>query len=58
MNLVDCYVVEVVSEPTYLYDKWWIDVIANSYGGNFKTKLMFETKEECLNINKWHHFLS
>ena len=32
MNLVECYVTEIVGEPYFKYDFWWQNVKYNSYG--------------------------
>lgn len=53
MNLVDCYVTKVLSEPEYI-DKyaaegliWWqVSVEYDSYGRLSETRLTFKTKED------------
>lgn len=58
MNLVDCYVTKVVSEPYQEYGKWWVKVEANAYGRPSKSTLMFDTKEEAIKVDVGHHFLA
>lgn len=58
MNLIDFYVTEIISEPKFMYNKWFIDVMANSHGVVSKNQLMFDTKEECLKVNIGYKFLS
>ena len=57
MNLIDFFVTEIVSEPYFKYNKWWIDVRADGYGIVSKHTLMFDTKDECLNIDIGYKFL-
>lgn len=59
MNLVDAYVTEVMGEPYYIYEKWWVNVKYNSYGWqNDYTSLMFNTKEEADKVSNGFHFLT
>lgn len=46
MNLVEAYVVEVLSEPRMKYGKWWVEVKVSSYGRESVTSLMFDTESE------------
>ncbi len=57
MNLVDCYVKELVGVPYEKYGKWWQVVIYSSWGADDKTELMFPTKEEALAVKPGHKFL-
>jgi len=58
MNLVDCFVKEILSEPYQKYNKWWLDVKYDSWGRESKTELMLNTKEEAENIKVGHKFVS
>jgi hypothetical protein len=57
MNLVDCYVTKVNGEPVKKYDKWFVPVIANSYGRDFETEIMCDTEEEAKTVIVGYHFL-
>jgi len=57
MNLIDIYVVEILSEPFYEYEKWWLKVKSNAYGRLIEDTLMFDSKEECLKIKKGYKYL-
>ncbi len=50
MNLVDAFVKKVISGPYEEYGKWWIDVEYISWGVPGKTRLMFESKEQALEV--------
>ncbi|ECW8744235.1 hypothetical protein F4284_07095 [Salmonella enterica] len=52
MNLVDAFVKKVISEPYEEYGKWWIDVEYISWGVPGKTRLMFESKEQALEVKE------
>jgi len=41
MNLLDAVVTEIISEPYFAYDKWWVKVKYNCYGSISETELMF-----------------
>lgn len=58
MNLVDCVVDVVLTEPAFAYNKWWIVVKYNSWGRFSDCRLMFDTKEEALAIKPGHKFLA
>lgn len=58
MNLINFYVTEIISEPIFMYDKWFIDVMADSHGVISKNTIMFNTKEECLLVCIGYEFLS
>jgi len=45
MNLVDCTVTKILSEPYFEYGKWFIKVEYNCYGNLSETSLMFREKE-------------
>lgn len=58
MNLVDCYVKELVGVPYEKHGKWWQIVIYTTWGADAKTELMFSTKEEALAVKPGHKFLA
>jgi hypothetical protein len=58
MNLIDFFVTEIVSEPYFEYNKWWVKVKANGYGVVSNHELMFDTKEQCLNVTVGYKFLA
>lgn len=43
MNVCDCHVMEVLSEPYYEYEKWWVKCRLNSHGMEYTSTLMFNT---------------
>ena len=57
MNLVDAFVKKVISGPYEEYGKWWIDVEYISWGVPGKTRLMFESKEQALEVKEGYKFL-
>nr|WP_015059947.1 hypothetical protein [Salmonella enterica]AFU91711.1 hypothetical protein pSD107_102 [Salmonella enterica subsp. enterica serovar Derby] len=58
MNLVDAFVKKVISGPYKEYGKWWIDVEYISWGVPGKTRLMFESKEQALEVKEGYKFLT
>ena len=58
MNLVECYVTEIIGEPYFKYDMWWIKVKYNSYGVISETELCNKNKNPLLNIAIGFMFLS
>ncbi|OEM87284.1 hypothetical protein BHF37_25755 [Escherichia coli] len=46
------------SVDTYEYGKWWIDVEYISWGVPGKTRLMFESKEQALEVKEGYKFLT
>ncbi len=58
MNLIDFYVEEIISDPYLEFGKWWIKVKANGYGRVSEMTLMFDTREECLDVKIGYKFLS
>lgn len=58
MNLVDCYVTEVIGEPYEAYGKWWRKVKYDSYGRISESELMFSTKQEAKQVQVGHQFLA
>ncbi|CUA63718.1 hypothetical protein IGX65_004798 [Escherichia coli] len=55
MNLVDAFAKKVISGP---YGKWWIDVEYISWGVPGKTRLMFDSKEQALEVKEGYKFLT
>ncbi len=58
MNLVDAFVKKVISGPYEEYGKWWIDVEYISWGVPGKTRLMFDSKEQALEVKEGYKFLT
>lgn len=62
MNLVDCYVTRVLSEPEYRVcedQSWWeVWVEYNSWGRTDKRKLWKRTEAEALQVVEGFHFLA
>jgi len=60
MNLVDCYVLEVLSMP--FFQKWsgcWgVEVSFNSYGTISKSQIFFDTEKEAKAVKKGYKFLN
>jgi len=59
MNLVDCYVTKVLSEPFKCPQShsWGIKVEFDSYGRISETQLYLDTKAEILKVKKGYKFL-
>lgn len=49
---------QVISGPYEEYGKWWIDVEYISWGVPGKTRLMFESKEQALEVKEGYKFLT
>ncbi len=58
MNLVDCVVTQILSDPYIAYDKWWVKVKYNSYGREDVSTIMADTIEEARLITIGTKFLS
>lgn len=62
MNLVDCYVTEILSASEFVTMEdvsWWQRKVKyNSYGVIGETVLTFNSKEEADKIKIGHHFLA
>ena len=56
MNLLDFYVTEILSEPRFEYNKWWLDVNANCCGLIYKHTLMFASEKEAESVKKGYVF--
>lgn len=58
MNLLECYVTEVLSNPYEKYSKWWVDVNYECWGLDGSTNLMFDSEQEAEKVKKGYKFLS
>lgn len=58
MNMIDCTVVRVTSEPYEAYGRWWVDVIANSWGTVQPTYVMCDTLDAAKAIKPGFTFLA
>jgi len=58
MNLCDCYVTEVLSQPYRKFGNWWVDVSYESWGSTSKTQLKFSTEAGAAAVTVGHHFLA
>jgi len=60
MNLVDCYVVELLSKPFFEESSgcWGVEVSFNSYGTISKSKIFFDTEKEANKVKKGYKFLN
>lgn len=58
MNLIDNYVIEVLSEPVFKYKHWFVRVSAvNESNRYFETSIMVDTEEKAKAITKGYKFL-
>lgn len=57
MNEIDFVVESVVSDPLYEYGKWWVSVIAESYGRSSVMKIMCNTLDEAKQNDIGYEFL-
>lgn len=64
MNLIDCYVTKILSNPFPRYNRfnnttyWIVNVEYNSYGVISNTELLFNTQEDALKVKIGYHFLN
>ena len=58
MNLINCVVTEIIGDPYFEYDKWWVNVEYDCYGSLHWMDLIFSTKEEALAVEIGYKFLS
>ena len=56
MNLVDCTVTAILSQPYRKFSHWCVDVEYNSWGSPGKTQLMFSTKTGAAAVTVGHKF--
>lgn len=58
MNLLDCYVTEIIEEPYFEFGFWWQKVKYESYGIAGETSLYHKNKEFFETIRIGFKFLS
>lgn len=58
MNLIDCYVSKILSEPYRKFGAWWVDVEYRSGARTNKKQLMFRTEKGAKSAAVGHHFLA
>jgi hypothetical protein len=58
MNLIDCTVTKVLSEPRFEYGKWWVNVEYDSWGSKSEASVMLNTEEEAKLVGVGYEFLS
>jgi len=51
MNLVDCTVTKILTEPYLEYDKWFVNVQYDCYGSTYTTSIMFNEKESAEKVS-------
>lgn len=56
MNTIDAVVTQVLSEPYFKYNYWFVDVEYSSYGRTSKTNIMCSTEEAAKAIKVGHIF--
>lgn len=57
MNLLDCVVTKVLSEPKHQNNKWIVSVEYDCYGVISQTPLFFNTEEEAKKVKPHYIFL-
>jgi hypothetical protein len=57
MNLIDCWVTEVLGEPYQEYGKWWLKVRGVDMGGEAESSLMFDSEVEASAVEVGYKFL-
>lgn len=57
MNHIDAEVVKVVGGVYYQYGKWWINVIATSWGRESEHTIMLDTQAEAEAVKPGYKFL-
>lgn len=45
MNTIEHYVTEVIGQPYTMYGKWFVRVMADSYGRISEDRIMFDTEQ-------------
>lgn len=58
MNLLDCAVTKILSQPYRQFGSWWVDVEYDSWGSTGRTNLMFRTEEGARSVTIGHVFQS
>lgn len=46
MNLINAVVKSVARPPYRMFGKWWVDVVLEDMGGEFRSVLMFDARQE------------
>jgi len=57
MNLLEAYVVEIIGEPYYKYDKIWQKIKYSCYGQMSESSLMFDDLEDLKAVKIGYKFL-
>lgn len=57
MNLIDCFVEEIISEPYEKFNMWWVNVKSDCYGNISEGHLMFSTEEKAKELKIGHKYL-
>ncbi len=58
MNKIDLWVIEIIGSPYIEYNKYFLDVMAESHGTTSYHSLMFDTFNEANNIEIGYKFLA
>lgn len=58
MNLLDCTVTKILSQPYRQFGSWWVDVEYDSWGSTGRSNLMFRTEEGARAVAVGHVFQS
>lgn len=58
MNALEAVVVQILSEPYFECDKWWVVIRYDCWGTITQSKLMFNTEEEAKNVFIGFKFLT
>lgn len=56
MNTIEHYVTEVIGEPHFEYEVWWVDVMADSYGWITTTRIYCRTEDEAKMVKVGYRF--
>ena len=58
MNLINCFVTEIIVEPKEKYSKWCVEVEYVAEGVVGYTTLLFDTLEQAKEVNDTYKFLA
>lgn len=58
MNLLDCYVTEVLGDPYEAYSRWWVKVKYECEMHISKSEVMCSSYENALKVGVGYHFLA
>jgi len=58
MNLLEAHVTEIIGEPYFKFNKWWVKVKYNCWGSFGETELMFYKENHAKEIKIGHKFLT